>query len=329
VVKHYAATESQGHDDPFAHELASCQLFTAMAGEKHGPELIAHDNKLRLLVLEDLGRSSTLADRLLGNDARAAERALLGWARALGRLHTSTAGREADFTALMRRLGVPSWQDPVVPNVTTALAELPDLLQDVLGVRTVAAFLEQARSAARLLGGTKYRAFSTSDVCPDNYVVTNRGGRFLDFEWGCVRDVCLDAAALRVPFPSCWCAFALPPGMTEAMLAAWRSEVATMWNDLDDDEVLLPRLLAAQLLWVCVSTCWLLPRVAKDDLPIAAHLPSPRGSVALASRWQRLRVDAVAAGLDGVAADAEAVVTALAARFGSDVLDLPLYPAFR
>jgi hypothetical protein len=321
--------ESEGHDDPFAHEVASCQLFTAMAGEKHGPELIAHDGKLRLLVLEDLGRSPTLADRLLGDGARAAERALLGWARGLGRLHISTAGREADFTALMRRLGVPSWQDRVASRMTSAITELPDLLQDVLGVRTAAAVVEQQRSVARLLGGNQFRAFSTSDVCPDNYLVTSRGGRFLDFEWGCVRDVCLDAAALRVPFPSCWCAFSLPPGMTEAMLAAWRSEVVTMWSELDDDEVLLPKLLEAQLLWVCVSTSWLLPRVAEDDLPIAAHLPSPRGSVALASRWQRLRTDAVAAGLDGVAAHADAVVSAFAARFGSDVLDLPLYPAFR
>ena len=58
------------------------------------------------MVLEDLGRSPTLADKLLGDDARAAERALLSWARSLGRLHASTAGREADFDALSRRLGL-------------------------------------------------------------------------------------------------------------------------------------------------------------------------------------------------------------------------------
>ena len=41
------------------------------------PEMFAHDGSVRLVVLEDLGRAPTLADKLLGNDARAAERALL------------------------------------------------------------------------------------------------------------------------------------------------------------------------------------------------------------------------------------------------------------
>ena len=38
--------------------------------------------------------------------------ALLSWARSLGRLHASTAGREADFNALLRRLGGPAKTDP-------------------------------------------------------------------------------------------------------------------------------------------------------------------------------------------------------------------------
>jgi hypothetical protein len=279
--------------------------------------------------LEDLGRSPTLADKLLGDDPRAAERALLQWARALGRLHVSTAGREADFTALIRRVGGSSWHDPVVPMAQAAVAGLPELLQDVLGVPTAVVIEQYEQSIARILGATPYRAFSPSDVCPDNNVVSTKGVRFLDFEWGCVRDVCLDAASLRVPFPSCWCAFALPPGMTEAMLAAWRSQVATMWSDLENDDVLLPRLLDAQLLWVCQSTWSLLPRIAEADRPIAAHLQSPKRSSALASRWQRLRADAEAAGREEVAAHAEAVVAGLVTRFGGDVLDLPVYPAFR
>ncbi len=45
--------------------------------------IIAHDPVQRLLVLEDLGRSLTLADKLFGPDPQAARTCLLGWARRL------------------------------------------------------------------------------------------------------------------------------------------------------------------------------------------------------------------------------------------------------
>src|SRR5262250_1618575 len=201
VLKRSIATVNDGDADPFAHEAASCRLLTAVQpADPVGPELIAHDPGNRLRVMEDLGRAATLAEKLLGSDPRAAERGLLAWARSLGRLHAVTAGREADFGALMRRLGARTWHDAVAPEATA----------------------ERVRATARLLGGPGYRAFSPSDLCPDNNLVTSRGVRFLDFEWGCIRDVTLDVAYIRVPFPSCWCVFGLPTGMSDAMLAAWR-----------------------------------------------------------------------------------------------------------
>ena len=96
--------------------------------------LIAHDPDARLLVLEDLGRSSTLADKLFGPDAEAAQRCLLGWARALGRMQAATAGRESDFGALLRRQGERAWRDPMAEDARAALAGLPGLLDARLGV---------------------------------------------------------------------------------------------------------------------------------------------------------------------------------------------------
>ena len=37
---------------------------------------------------------------------------------------------------------------------------------------------------------------------PDNCLLTGSGARFLDFEWGCFRDVALMGASLRLPLPS-------------------------------------------------------------------------------------------------------------------------------
>ena len=330
VLKRNIANVDDGDADPFAYEAASCRLLTAVQpADPVGPELIAHDPGERLLVMEDLGRAATLAEKLLGSDPRAAERGLLAWARSLGRLHAVTAGREADFGALMRRLGARTWHDPVAPDARRALAELPDLLAAELGVRTSDAVAARARATARLLGGPGYRAFSPSDLCPDNNLVTNRGVRFLDFEWGCIRDVTLDVAYLRVPFPSCWCVFALPGGMADAMLAAWRAEIADVWPALTDDEILLPRLNEAQLLWTWLSTWWLMPRGGEADGPIAFdESMSPRRSRALADRWERLA--AVYAAAESELADhAAAVAAALRTRFDVPRRSLPPFPAFR
>jgi len=115
------------------------------------------------------------------------------------------------------------------------------MLHAVLGVEVGADALEHARASGRLLTSGQHRAFSPSDACADNNLVTSKGLRVLDFEGGCVRDVALDAAALRIPFPLCGCSFRLPNGMTEAMIAAWRAEVSPVFPDLDDDEVLMPK----------------------------------------------------------------------------------------
>ncbi|MBA3906714.1 MAG: hypothetical protein H0X35_08550, partial [Pseudonocardiales bacterium] len=270
-------------------------------------------------------------DTLFGPDPATARRCLVSWARALGRMQAATAGRENDFGALLRRLGERAWRDPVADEARAALAGLPELLATQLGLTVTGAAVHEARGTARLLGGTRYRAFSPSDTCPDNNLVTSRGVRFVDFEWGCFRDVALDAAYFRVPFPGCAASFALPAGMSEAMLEAWRDEIAAVWRDLDDPRRLERRLLEAQLLWVWLCTWWLLPRIAERDVTIGTDAGrSPRISCALATYWRRIGVAAAAA--EGLAATAELAATvtaALQARYPEAPTELPLYPAFR
>src|SRR5919108_299379 len=123
VVKHYLAEPDPDRPDPFHYEVASCQLFTALPTESRpSPVLIAYDTQTRLLVLEDLGRSSTLADKLFGPDPAAAQRNMLSWARALGRMQAATAGREGDFGALLRRLGERAWGGPGAEGAPAAPA---------------------------------------------------------------------------------------------------------------------------------------------------------------------------------------------------------------
>jgi hypothetical protein len=331
VVKHYPGEPPPGRPDPFPFEVASCQLFTSMSPElRPSPVLIAHDPVARLLVMEDLGRSSTLADKLFGPDGAAAQRCMLSWAGALGRMQAATAGRERDFGALLRRLGERAWRDPMADEARAAFAGVAGLLQEELGVVAPPAAVQEAHDTARLLGGTRYRAFSPSDTCPDNNLVTSRGVRFVDFEWGCFRDIALDAAYFRVPFPGCEASFALPPGMADTLLDAWRNEIAAVWPDLDDAGHLAARLLDAQILWVWLCTWWFLPRISARDQHVGPDAGrSPRISTALSHYWDQLSADAAQAGKAATAELGVAVAEALNKRFPDAPAALPVYPAFR
>jgi hypothetical protein len=334
VVKHYlgAPDQADGTDraDPFPYEAASCQLFTALPAEDRAtPTLYANDPERRLLVLEDLGRCSTLADKLDGDDPKVAERALLGASRALGNLQAVTAAREGDFGALLRRSGVRHWRDPLADDARSALAEVPDLLAHLLRVEAAPAAVAHARSASSLLGGTEYRAFSPSEVSPENCLLTGAGARFLDFEWGCFRDVALTAASVRLPFPGWGRAAVLPTGMAEAMAASWQSEVSGVWPELADPTVSGPRHLAATTLWVWVCTRTLLPGVvgrgAGPDQVVVGR-PTERAAAVLASYWRRLRTDAERQHVDAPVGLADAVVAALEPYGGDE--PLPPFPAF-
>ncbi|HEY3470567.1 MAG TPA: phosphotransferase, partial [Amycolatopsis sp.] len=281
VIKHYPERPEAGAD-PFAQEAVSYQLFTALApDERMCPELLAHDGRDRVLVLEDLGRTPTLEDKLYARDSRAAERALLSWARSLGRLHASTAGREADFNALLRRLGGPAKSEP--GDVDELCARVPSVIQERLGIPTpdavrtqVAEALEQSRSAG-------FRAFSPVELSPDNNLVTGEGVRFLDFEYGRVRSALVDAAHLRLPFASWPDALALPAGMSEAMIAAWRAEVVGVWPAFADDEVLAGHLTTSELLRV-----WLITGEELGRLDLSHHAAPVSREAALVTWWRDL-----------------------------------------
>lgn len=322
VIKHYPDAPTSGQPDPFAQEAVSYQLFNALPHEERMcPELVAHDGRERVLVIDDLGHAPTLWDKLCTPDARAAETALLSWARSLGRLHASTASREADFNALLRRLGGPVGGND--SSQLTACAELPARLEQSLGVLTPARVRAAAERAAEHSRSATYRAFSPVDLWPDNNLVTSDGVRFLDFERGRVRSALVDAAHLRVPFVTSPDALALPAGMSEAMVAAWRAEVAGIWPALADDEALSAYLLDSQLLAIWTTTRHLLPTLTPGTPAGPVSRPA-----ALVTWWRDLAAHAERGGDPEVAAHADEVASALDSRYGPG-LELALYPAFR
>jgi hypothetical protein len=304
--------QGDGVDSAFLREAVSYQFATALATENRpGPSLIAYDLEARLLILTDLGDAAPIARLLVRPDEAAVTNSLMALAQAMGRMHAATVGREEDFSALLRRSGVSHNGNLVSSEVTSSIPRLPTMLSQEIGVTPGPEVTEAAERGVALFSGGRHRAFSPSDLCPDNIIVDDEGVRFLDYEWGGFRDATLDIAYALVSFPGCLCSFSLSLDRSLAMIEAWRAEVVGIWPALADDRTLYSRLLDAQLVWVWLSTYWFLP---EDHARIAAvrehQLSAPR-SRALISRWRALAEFAEHVGNAAVAEHAHEV----AARF--------------
>lgn len=308
---------AEGGQSAFLREAASYQFATALATDSRpGPDLLAYDLSARLLVLSDLGDASPITALLKHSDAASVTNSLMAMAQALGRMHAATVGREEDFGALLRRVGLPNSADGIAAQIPDALGAVPRLLESDLGITdTPAALLERVERSSRLFAHGAFRAFSPSDLCPDNIIVNDEGVRFLDYEWGGFRDATLDITYALASFPGCLCHFDLSPELAQAMIDAWRSEVVGIWPQLADDGLLASKILDAQLIWVWLTTYWFLPN---DHTRIASarahHLSVPR-SDALISRWNVLVDQSTRTGDTDVAAFALRIVGALEAKW--------------
>ncbi|MEO6881123.1 MAG: kinase [Mycobacteriaceae bacterium] len=318
VVKKILSARDLNEDavqESFLREAVSYQFANSLPlRHRPGAALVAHDPDERILVLEDLGSGPTLSDVLCDDDPVLAQRGLIAWAQALGRMHAATAGREDDFAALLRHTGRTRWSDPLEGPARQALAGLPAVLHSSLGVDTPPAVATRAARTTHLFGRGGHRAFSPADLCPDN-AMTNAGGvQFLDFEGGGFRDVVLDAACALVPFPACWCVPRISAEQGEKLVQAWRAEVVAAWPQLGDDGVLRERMFDAHLLWAWLSTWWFLPSHPTRRDPSSEHPLARPPRQALELRWRRLAETAEGLGEGPTAQYAHSV----AAAFESD-----------
>ncbi|NUS43882.1 MAG: kinase [Mycobacteriaceae bacterium] len=320
-------------DSAFLREAVSYQFATALARENRpGADLLAYDLEARLLVLSDLGDSQRLTEVLrhaLSDGAVRPNRAnvLMAFAQALGRMHAATVGREDDFTALLRRVELAHRVDGIAAQAEAAVEEVPGLLSERLGVAVPDDVLDEVRRCVPLFGvgpqpaPNRMRAFSPSDLCPDNIIVNENGVRFLDYEWGGFRDATLDIAYALVSFPGCLCDHDLSRDLSRQMVEAWRAEVVHVWPQLADDDVLARKILDARLMWVWLTTFWFLPGDHARVAAARAHGLSVPRSHALLRRWAGLAEDARILGDDTLADFAEAVTATLDADNDADTPD--------
>jgi hypothetical protein len=291
-----------------AREPAALRVLRGVPGVA---TLLAEASDPPVLVLADLGTGASVADALLGTDPAAAEAALGAWATALGTLQAATGDRRDAFAAALAELsplGAPE-VDESATSVASAAGTLARLLPQ-LGVHPSAAALDELR--ALRVGGPA--ALTPGDTCPDNNVLGPDGCTLIDFEWAEFRAVAWDAAYLRVPWPTCWCCWALPASVAEAALDRWRAAYGPLPPGFDAE---LDR---ATLAWAFISLGYFLPRIlAGEDTAGNAAGPIRRAFV-------QHRLDTAPG--DGPLAELAAETAAALRREHGDH-PLALAPAFR
>ncbi|WP_147067811.1 hypothetical protein [Terrabacter aerolatus] len=257
VVKRYVTDEGR---EAYAREASA---LAAMTGFAQTPTLVAESTDPRLVVMGDLGDGGHLADALLGDDADRAVTTLSGWASAVAGLHTegrrvrdtfeagvrsrSSEPVELDYLPGQLAEAVPAWARLAAALDVTAPAGVFDVLATVP---------DRFRVDASSL--------SAADMCPDNNLVRDAGLVLLDFEFALWRPIAWDAAYLRVPWPTCWCAWSLEAAAAELALGRWREAVAVEWPatlgaDFDHDLDL------ATEAWAWLAGSWCLTGLVDEE----------------------------------------------------------------
>ncbi|MGO4600207.1 hypothetical protein [Terrabacter sp. 2RAF25] len=316
VVKRYTGEEGA---ETYAREAAA---LAALEGGARTPRLVAESADPRLVVMDDLGEGTHLADALLADDAERAAGGLAGWADAVAGLHVAGRSvRDAFVAGVRARSKEPLLLDYLPGQLADAVTEW-ERLAAALGLDVPAgtfAVLDSVPGRFRV----DAVSLSAADMCPDNNFVTDAGLALLDFEWALWRPIAWDAAYLRVPWPTCWCAWSLDAAAAQAALERWRESVARTWPEVAGDDFDHDLDLATEA-WAWLAGSWCLgPLVDGEPAPSNPVKPMPR----MPDRTLRfLRTAAAGRAVPELAEVAGRLADAVTTRYAAQ--PVPLAPAF-
>ncbi|HCH09869.1 MAG TPA: hypothetical protein DEW32_11805 [Dehalococcoidia bacterium] len=144
------------------------------------PNVICGDIDSRLIVTEEIANAESLVEPILGGDSDKAEQSLISFARFLGKMHATTAGKSQDFERHLSHVGEPG------PNYgeyrRLILANLKSVL-DHLELSPTPSFHDEVEPVLdAMLNTGPFLSFVHGDPCPDNVLISGSGIRLIDFE---------------------------------------------------------------------------------------------------------------------------------------------------
>lgn len=202
------------------HEGDDTRAFTDWAGlaflssldDARGvaPLFYVGDARERLVVMEDLGQSRSLAGVLENGNAATVVEVLEALAATMARLITATAGQEEAFARI--RAALPGAADMGRQREAAHWLEARERIArwaDALDISLPHAFDAICEHIAAVYADPgPYLAFSHGDPAPSNNHISAGRVRLLDFEYACYRHALYDLSAWAIlcPLPWAWVA---------------------------------------------------------------------------------------------------------------------------
>ena len=226
-------------DARFATELAAYERLTA-TGCQSVPRLIGALPEARTLILEALDGSELVAV-LAGDDRRGKVDALLALARALADIHGCGMTRPPTADDL-DQVGLAK-----MSSLRTGTARLA---RETSHLDPEPALGELDGVVERLSRGGAFATWLHGDPCPGgNIFVAGDQARLVDLEAAGPGHAAVEAAYLRMGFPTCWCAGYLSEAVLAPVESAYRDALAPYCPSARDDEAWAVALADSCLWW--------------------------------------------------------------------------------
>lgn len=266
------STPASWNTSRFFKDWAGAQFLNERTREAgHGPMFYGGDVEGGFILLEDMGEPTSLVEPLLKGDADVASRALFAYARRLGQMHASSFGQKECYREIQRQIS-PAWAaieatsaDREKEEREKQVAEFADLCARVDIEAGEAARQELAAALLSLDEPGSFTTFLHGDPCPDNIFYHDPELRLIDFEFSGFGHALRDGLYGRLPFPTCWCANAIPAEVLQQMEAIYRAELSVACPEILDEARFMEEASVVAADWAFSILRWDLEGALKQD----------------------------------------------------------------
>lgn len=270
----------------FARDWSGLEFLSRFEDYGHViPKFYGGNQALRFILQEDLGtKHVSLVDALTVQNKKEAIAALSRFMRALGGMHAASFGHLDEYQKILNTVRHTKEDESAeFQFIYDDLISRLEKANQALGLVVSPSLIDEVRIVAEkvLLSGP-FRVLTHGDICPDNvfdHPTIAKDLQLIDFEWSSPRSALLDGTYLRMSFPTCWCAKALPKDVIQSLEVIYRQELMHSMPAAKDDALYQEAYLYACAFWLLQQTLHFIPEVKEKDRV------GPSGPVPADSLW--------------------------------------------
>ena len=228
---------STGESHRFLNEWASLSFLSNLPRKPHyGPQLLASDREISLIILEDFGDHPTVKDILLGKNSDAAKKALSAIGTFLGQMQSATYGRDDEFAREQFRLKAASPQsDSTIDFRNQNMIEVFQNCLSELEITPATDFWEALENLEKSIHTSgPFHNFIHADAGPHNFLYFDEWVQLLDYEFGAFNHGLLDVVSARLGFPHTADMQSVPLQMAQQLEEAYQKELAQVLPEVTD-----------------------------------------------------------------------------------------------